>query len=47
MLSLEMSMHQSDRSKNVAELIFWYWNDKEIAILQVGIKNANSNIKII
>jgi hypothetical protein len=38
MLSLEMSMHLSDFSTTiaVAELIFWYWNDKEIAILQVG-----------
>jgi hypothetical protein len=28
-------MHQSDSSETTAELIFWYWNDKEIAILEV------------
>jgi hypothetical protein len=35
-LELEMSMHQSDNSKTIAECIFWFWHDKNIGILEVG-----------
>jgi hypothetical protein len=36
-LGLEMFMHSSDKSKTIAELIFWYWGDKDIVIIKVGV----------
>jgi hypothetical protein len=33
-----MAMHHLDLNKPIAECIFWYWDDKEIEILQVGVK---------
>jgi hypothetical protein len=35
-LSLKVAMHHSDDNRPIAECIFWYWNDKEIDILEVG-----------
>jgi hypothetical protein len=36
-----MAMRQSDFRETIAECIFWYWSDKDIRILKVGIEAHN------